>query len=111
MYPEQSMWLNYKKPKPLRDGSFKFAVKNNVPIVPIFIAIQDSNVLGEDGIPVQEYIINVENPIYADMNMNEKERIVQMRESNFAVWKKIYEEFYGIPLEYTTEKIEIMNNK
>ena len=26
---------------------------------------------------------------------------------NFEVWKNIYEEFYGIPLEYTTVKEEV----
>ena len=108
MYPEQSMWFNYKKPKPLKDGSFKFAVKSNVPVVPIFIAMQDSDVLDEDGMPVQEYIINVEKPIYPDMKLSEKERIVQLRDSNFEVWKKIYEEFYGIPLKYITERQIIM---
>ena len=108
IYPEQSMWFNYKKPKPLKDGSFKFAVKSNVPVVPIFIAMQDSDVLDEDGMPVQEYIINVEKPIYPDMKLSEKERIVQLRDSNFEVWKKIYEEFYGIPLKYITERQIIM---
>ena len=39
IYPEQSLWWNYKKPKPLKPGAFKLATKNNVPIVPIFIMI------------------------------------------------------------------------
>ena len=26
-----------------------------------------------------------------------------MLNKNFEVWKEIYEDFYGIPLEYTTE--------
>ena len=108
MYPEQSMWLNYKKPKPLKDGSFKFAVKSNVPIIPIFIVMQDSNDIGEDGMPVQEYIINIQEPIYADERLSEKERIAQIRDSNFAVWKKIYEDFYGVSLEYITEKQEAL---
>ena len=27
-----------------------------------------------------------------------------MKNKNFEVWKNIYEDFYKIPLEYTTEK-------
>lgn len=27
-----------------------------------------------------------------------------MKEKNYNVWKEIYEDFYKIPLEYTTEK-------
>ena len=31
----------------------------------------------------------------------------KMKNENFEVWKNIYEEFYGIPLEYTTVKEEV----
>lgn len=37
IYPEQSMWWNYRKPKPLKDGAFKMATRSNVPVIPIFI--------------------------------------------------------------------------
>ena len=45
IYPEQSMWWNYRKPKPLKNGAFKIATRNNVPIVPIFITMEDSNII------------------------------------------------------------------
>lgn len=51
IYPEQSMWWNYKKPKPLKDGAFKMAVKSNVPVVPIFITMKESDIIGEDRLP------------------------------------------------------------
>ena len=35
------------------------------------------------------------------------ENTEEMLNKNFEVWKKIYEEFYGIPLEYTTIKEEV----
>lgn len=109
IYPEQSMWWNYRKPKPLKDGAFKIATRNNVPIVPIFITMEDSNIIGDDGIPVQEYTVNIEEPIYADNNLSRKENIEMMKNRNFQVWKKIYEDFYGIPLEYTTINKELCN--
>ena len=59
IYPEQSMWWNYRKPKPLKPGAFKIAVRNNVPVIPIFITMEDSNIIGDDGFPVQEYIVNI----------------------------------------------------
>lgn len=110
IYPEQSLWWNYKKPKPLKNGGFKLATRNNVPVIPIFITMQDSNIIGEDGFPVQEYIINIEKPIYPDENLSEKENTEMMKEKNYQVWKKIYEDFYKIPLEYTTKKEEIKYN-
>ena len=103
IYPEQSMWWNYKKPKPLKNGAFRFAARNNVPVIPIFITMEDSNIIGEDGFFVQEYIINIGEPIYPDANLSEKENANIMKEANAVVWKKTYEEFYKVPLEYTTE--------
>ena len=102
IYPEQSMWWNYRKPKPLKDGAFKFAVKNNVPIIPIFITMEESNMIGDDGFPIMEYYVHVEKPIYKNKELTDKENIAVMRDKNFDVWKKIYEEFYEVPLEYTT---------
>ena len=107
IYPEQSMGWNYRKPKPLKDGAFKIAVRNHVPVIPIFITMQDSNIIGDDGFPVQEYTVNIEKPIYPDENLPKKENIEIMKEKNFEVWKNIYEEFYQIPLTYTTEKEEL----
>lgn len=102
IYPEQSLWWNYKKPKPLKDGAFRLASRNNVPIIPIFITMEDSDIIGEDGFPIQEYIVNIEKPIYPDNGLKEKENTKIMKRKNFEIWKKVYEEFYKIPLEYTT---------
>lgn len=104
IYPEQSLWWNYKKPKPLKNGAFKIAAKNNAPIIPIFITMEDSNIIGKDGFPVQEYIINIEKPIYPDSNLSERENTEIMKQKNYEIWKQIYEDFYKIPLEYTCDK-------
>ena len=107
IYPEQSMWWNYRKPKPLKDGAFKIATRNNVPIVPIFITMEDSDIIGEDGMPVQQYTVNIKEPIYPNNNLSRKENVEMMKNRNFQVWKKVYEDFYGIPLEYTTINKEL----
>ena len=65
--------------------------------------MQDSNITGKDGFPVQEYIVNIEEPIYPDNNLTERENTNIMRDKNFEVWKQIYEKFYKIPLKYNTE--------
>ena len=104
IYPEQSMWWNYRKPKPLKDGAFKIAARNNVPVIPVFITMQDIEIIGDDGFPVQEYIVNIEEPIYPDEKLSEKENANIMKDKNFEVWKKVYEEFYNMPLQYNTRK-------
>ena len=72
--------------------------------------MEDSDIVGEDGFPIQEYTINIGEPIYPSAELSERENTEIMKEKNFAVWKEIYEEFYKIPLEYTTEKEEVRVN-
>jgi len=106
VYPEQSMWWNYRKPKPLKPGAFTFAAKNNVPVLPCFITMKDSDIMGDDGFFVQEYTIHVSEPIYPNENLPYRKNVERMMAENFEAWKNIYEEEYDIPLEYTTEKTD-----
>ena len=103
VYPEQSLWWNYKKPKPLKDGAFKMAAKSRVPVLPIFITMTDSNIIGDDGFPIQEYTINILNPIYPSGGLSDRECANIMKKANYEAWKNVYEEFYKKPLEYTTD--------
>ena len=104
IYPEQYMWWNYKKPRPFKDGAFKFAYKYKRPIIPCFITMEDSKeYLDGDGLPVQEYTVHIMKPIYADEKLPAKQAIEQMKNLNFEMCKQVYESTYGIKLEYTTE--------
>jgi lipopolysaccharide biosynthesis glycosyltransferase len=104
IYPEQSMWWNYKKPKPLKRGGFNFAVRSNVPVLPIFITMEDSDVLDGDGFFVQEYTINIGKPIYPKPELTDRENSEYMMGENARIWKEIYEESYGVALEYNTNE-------
>lgn len=108
IYPEQSMWLNYKKPKFLQNGAYRIAVKNNVPVVPIFITFNDSSIMEEDGNFTKEYTIHIEKPIYQKNDLSYKENENYLKDENYAIWKNIYEEVYNEKLEYNTinKKIE-----
>ena len=101
IYPEQGMWWNYRKPRPMQDGAFSLAVTNNVPVVPIFITMEDSDVLDGDGFFVQEYTLHILPAIYPDKNLSRKEAREKMREENYNAWVRTYEEFYGKPLVYS----------
>ena len=59
IYPEQAMWYNYRKPRPLKTGAFRFAVKNNVPVLPIFITLEDTDKQDADGLPIQAYTVHI----------------------------------------------------
>ena len=102
IYPEQAMWWNYRKPRPMKNGAFRLAAKNNAPILPCFITMEDSEIIGADGFPLQNHTIHILPPIFANKELSKKEQIEDMKERNYQAWVKVYEETYGKKLEYTT---------
>lgn len=100
IYPEQSMWWNYRKPKPLKNGAYKFAAKSGVPVVPCFVTMQDTEIMDADGFPVQEYTVHVSEPIRPDSSKAMSENAKEMKDRNYQIWKDIYENTYGVPLVY-----------
>ena len=103
IYPEQGMWHNYRKPRPLKIGAFRFAAKEKVPVIPIFITLEDTEKTDALGLPVQSYTVHILPPIFADNSLSVRENSEKMCLENFALWKETYEHFYGVKLEYTTE--------
>ena len=73
--------------------------------------MQDTETIGKDGFPIQEYIVNISEPIYPIEGMPTRESVELMKNENFEVWKKCYEKFYRIPLEYTTKIKEEIENE
>ncbi len=103
-YPEQSMWWNYRKPKPLKRGAFLYAARSGAPVLPCFITMKDSDVMGEDGFYVQEYTIHISPPIFPKEGLNPRSQAEYMMKKNYEMWKEIYESVYHIPLSYTTQE-------
>ena len=104
IYPEQSMWWNYLKPKPTKPGAFHFAAKFNKPILPTFITMRDTNKLDKDGDYVKAYTLHICAPIYPKAELSVKENAKYLQQENDRVWKEIYERTYHIPLTYTTKE-------
>ena len=73
--------------------------------------MNDSENIGGDGFPIQEYTVNIKVPIYPDKEISERENIRIMKEKNFNLWKETYENFYGKPLEYITENKEMVDEE
>lgn len=106
IYPEQGMWWNYRKPRPLKEGAFRFAARAKSPVLPMFITMEDTDVIGGDGFPIQAYTVHILPAIYPEPGKNVKENSVNMMNANYSVWKQVYEDFYGVPLTYTTVKAD-----
>lgn len=111
VYPEQGMWWNYRKPRPLQKGAFTFAARNNKPVLPVFITMEDSDVLDDDGFYVQEYTVHFCEPIYPDPNKKRAQNSCEMRDKNYEAWKAVYEQNYGEKLTYSCDEEQSMKEK
>lgn len=101
IYPEEEMWFNYKKPRPLKPGAYHYAAKYSVPIIPCFIKIEDTDEIGEDGFNKSKYTLYVMPPIYPKKDKNLKENKEEMRNKDYELKVKAYEQAYGKKLDYT----------
>ena len=106
VYPEESMWPDYRKPKPLKDGAFRFAIKNNVPVLPIFITMEDVEFYDKKtktSRPMLAHTAHILEPIYSNPELSMAENIEYLKNKNYDMWVKVYEDFYGKKLEYITK--------
>lgn len=104
IFPEQEMWRNYKKPRPFLIGAFKIACKADVPVVPIFITMQDSQRLDEDGCPLQRHTVHIMPAVYPDKTLLDKQRAEHMQNQVESMYKDKYEQVYKQPLRYACDK-------
>lgn len=97
-YPERSEWWCYKKPRPMMDGAFRYAAKNNVPVIPSFITFKENGKKCASGVDLFDMTVNILKPIYPKAGLTTKEQISYLKEENARLWKECYEKTYGIPL-------------
>ena len=95
------MWWNYRKPRPLKEGAYRFAAKNGAPVIPFFISMEDGERNDPNGFPIQLYTVHIMPAIYPDPQLSVRENCSAMRDKNYKMLKEKYEEVYGVPLSYS----------
>lgn len=100
IYPEQAMWFNYRKPRPLKEGAFRFAARYGAPVIPVFIGMKDSEYLDDDGFKVQELYVFYLPAICPEPGLGVNENAKLMMQKNYDLWVKAYEDFYNEKLAY-----------
>ena len=98
-YPEQALWTNYQKPRPMKDGAFHYAIKHNVPVLPIFCTFKKDK-KGH----MHKLRINILPAIYANESLSRKEKIADVKERATAAWRECYEKAYGKTLKYLPDQ-------
>ncbi len=104
VYPEKALWWNYRKPRPFKIGAYKFAVSAGVPVIPMFITMEDSDKIGGDGFPIQAYTIHIGELLKADENLTQKENINMLMEKNYQFCVDTYEKFYNTKLKFNIKE-------
>lgn len=107
IYPEEQMWYNYRKPRPLKTGAYHLAAKFDVPVIPCFTEIRTRKDYDEDGFKKLKFILHIMKPIYPDPEKTLKQNKEEMQKKDYDAKVKAYEEAYGKKLEYTFEKEDI----
>ena len=98
-YAEQAMWINYPKPRPMKDGAFYYANKYGVPVLPVFFTFR-KNRRGH----MRRLVVHILPAVYADGALPRGKRIAKMKEDAENAWRTCYEGAYGIPLEYLPDR-------
>jgi 1-acyl-sn-glycerol-3-phosphate acyltransferase len=100
VYPEQAMWWNYRKPRPPKAGAYHYAAKFEVPIIPCFVTMEDTDVPDGYGFPKQKYTIHVMPPLYPDPQKTNRENERTMQAENYRLCLEKYREVYGTECKY-----------
>ena len=107
IYPEQEMWFNYRKPRPLMRGAYHFAALLNAPIISCFIEMQDKEESDNDEFYKVRYNIHILDVLYPDPVMNKRECEEYLRMKDYELKKEAYERIYGKTLIYDFEPSDI----
>ena len=96
VYPEQAMWWNYRKPRPPKAGAYHYAAKFGVPIIPVFVTMEDTDALDEHNFPKQKYTIHIMPPLYPDPEQPVRANERAMQAKNYEMCREKYREVYGV---------------
>lgn len=109
IYPEEEMWFNYRKPRPNKRGAFYFAAELDVPIVPCFVEIIDTDKPDNDEFFESKYVVHVLPTIYPDETKSVRQNSMDMCEQDYKEKIEAYEKSYGKKLDYAFEISDIAN--
>lgn len=107
IYPEQEMWLNYRKPRPPKRGAYYFAAKLNAPIISCFVEMVDQEEMDTPEFRKVSYILHILGVLYPNPALSVKENSRILCEQDYALKTAAYEKAYGKRLTYDFESSDI----
>lgn len=108
IYPEEEMWINYKKPRPTKMGTYLCAAKYNIPIISCFLEIKEKVEKVSDEFKDVKFKIYIADIIEKKENLEIKDKAIYLKNRDFKAKKNMYEKIYNKKLDYTFEKEDIV---
>lgn len=96
IYPEEELWFNYRKPRPLKKGAYYYAAKFNQPIISTFTEIQATSKreLFQRDFYKRKKILHILPTIYPNPDLKIRENMQRMAEIDYRQKKAAYEKYY-----------------
>lgn len=96
IYPEEELWFNYHKPRPLKKGAYYYAAKFNQPIISTFTEIQATSKreLFQRDFYKTKKILHILPTIYPNPDLKIRENMQRMAEIDYRQKKAAYEKYY-----------------
>ncbi len=96
-YAEKAMWMHYEKPRPFKRGAFTYAVKENVPVVPVFIRWAPAKGLRKLLGWRKVASVIVLDPVYPKEGLSTKENTIYMQQQTQKEFIDEYRRFFNVP--------------
>lgn len=93
-FPEGSEWWCYEKPRPQLSGAYHIAVKNNVPVIPVFITFNQTYASKKSPTGLKQFVVNILKPIYPNTALSMSDNIKIMMDDCKNQWEETYKNFY-----------------
>ena len=111
IYPEEEMWFNYRKIRPLKRGAYQYAAILNVPVISCFTKIIDTDIVDNEEFNKTTYELNVLGVLYPDKDVSPRVNSINMLNEDYEWKKQAYENVYHKKLEYTFAADDIAGYK
>lgn len=84
-YPEKALWPYYEKIRNFKNGAFNFAIKNDVPVIPIVIKFRNPKGIRQIFKKKKDVTLKILEPIKFEVKDNKKESIENLKNQVFKI--------------------------
>ena len=83
-YPEKALWPYYEKIRKFKNGAFNFAIRNDVPVIPIVITFRNPKGIRKLFKKKKDVTVKILEPIkYIDEKDNQKSSIEKLKNQTY----------------------------